>query len=38
MGWFVGPVNGIPAVFHQGETFNDHSNIVLIPESGSPRA
>jgi len=33
MGWFIGPVNGIPAVFHQGETFNYHANIVLIPES-----
>jgi CubicO group peptidase (beta-lactamase class C family) len=33
MGWFVGPVNGIPAVFHQGETFNYHSNIVLLPGS-----
>ena len=33
MGWFVGPVNGLPAVFHQGETFNYHANIVLIPES-----
>ena len=33
MGWFVGPVNGIPAVFHQGETFNYHANIVLIPGS-----
>ncbi len=33
MGWFVGPVNGIPAVFHQGETFNFHTNIVLMPES-----
>jgi CubicO group peptidase (beta-lactamase class C family) len=33
MGWFVGPVNGIPAVFHQGETFNFHTNIVLIPGS-----
>ena len=32
MGWFVGPVNGIPAIFHQGETFNYHSNIVLIPK------
>jgi CubicO group peptidase (beta-lactamase class C family) len=29
MGWFVGPVNGIPAVFHQGETFNFHANVVL---------
>src|SRR5207344_3483477 len=33
MGWFVGPINGIPAVFHQGETFNYHANIVLIPRS-----
>jgi CubicO group peptidase (beta-lactamase class C family) len=33
MGWFVGPVNDIPAVHHQGETFNFHSNVVLIPQS-----
>lgn len=33
MGWFVGPVNGIPAVFHQGETFNYHANIVMMPKS-----
>jgi CubicO group peptidase (beta-lactamase class C family) len=33
MGWFVGPINDIPAVFHQGETFNFHANIVLLPES-----
>jgi CubicO group peptidase (beta-lactamase class C family) len=33
MGWFVGAVNGFPAVFHQGETFNYHANIVLLPES-----
>jgi CubicO group peptidase (beta-lactamase class C family) len=33
MGWLVGDVNGIPAVFHQGETFNYHANIVLIPRS-----
>jgi hypothetical protein len=33
MGWFVGPVNEIPAVHHQGETFNFHSNVVLVPQS-----
>ncbi len=33
MGWFVGPVNDLPAVFHQGETFTYHANIVLLPES-----
>lgn len=32
MGWFVGPVNGSPAVFHQGETFTYHANIVLLPD------
>jgi CubicO group peptidase (beta-lactamase class C family) len=32
MGWFVGPVNDIPAVHHQGETFNFHANVVLIPQ------
>jgi CubicO group peptidase (beta-lactamase class C family) len=33
MGWFVGPVNDIPAIHHQGETFNFHSNVVLVPQS-----
>jgi CubicO group peptidase (beta-lactamase class C family) len=33
MGWLVGPVNDIPAIHHQGETFNFHSNVVLIPQS-----
>jgi CubicO group peptidase (beta-lactamase class C family) len=33
MGWFVGPVNGMPAVFHQGETFSYHANIVMLPGS-----
>ncbi len=33
MGWFVGPVNGIPAVFHQGETFTYHANVVLLPQT-----
>jgi CubicO group peptidase (beta-lactamase class C family) len=35
MGWFVGPVNGIPAIHHQGETFTFHSNVVLTPENQS---
>ena len=35
MGWFVGPVNGIPAIHHQGETFNFHANAVLLPASGT---
>jgi CubicO group peptidase (beta-lactamase class C family) len=33
MGWFVGPINGIPAIHHQGETFNFHSNMILLPDS-----
>jgi CubicO group peptidase (beta-lactamase class C family) len=33
MGWFVGPINGIPVVFHQGETFTYHANAVLVPRS-----
>jgi CubicO group peptidase (beta-lactamase class C family) len=33
MGWFVGPINGIEAIHHQGETFNYHANAVLIPGS-----
>jgi EmrB/QacA subfamily drug resistance transporter len=33
MGWLVGPINGIPAIHHQGETFNFHANAVLVPES-----
>jgi hypothetical protein len=33
MGWFVGPINGIPALHHDGETFNFHANMILLPES-----
>jgi len=33
MGWFVGPINGLLAVHHQGETFNFHANMILLPES-----
>jgi hypothetical protein len=32
MGWFVGPINGIQAIHHQGETFNFHSNMILLPD------
>jgi CubicO group peptidase (beta-lactamase class C family) len=33
MGWFVGPIDGTPAIHHQGETFNFHANAVLVPAS-----
>jgi Beta-lactamase len=32
MGWFIGPVNDIPAIHHQGETFNFQANVVLVPQ------
>jgi CubicO group peptidase (beta-lactamase class C family) len=32
LGWFVGPVNGLPAIYHQGETFNFHANMILHPD------
>ncbi|HEY6075110.1 MAG TPA: serine hydrolase domain-containing protein, partial [Anaerolineales bacterium] len=31
MGWKVGPINGIPTVWHDGSVFNFHANMVLIP-------
>jgi hypothetical protein len=34
MGWFVGPTNGIPTVFHGGSTANFHANLVLVPAEG----
>jgi hypothetical protein len=33
MGWFAGPINGIPAIHHQGEAFNFQANAVLMPGS-----
>jgi hypothetical protein len=33
MAWLVGPRNDIPAIHHQGETFNFHANVVLLPQS-----
>jgi hypothetical protein len=33
MGWFVGPINGIPAIHHQGETFNFHANMILLSDT-----
>ena len=34
MGWFVGPINKIPAIYHQGEVPNFHANAVLVPRAG----
>ncbi|HEY6073033.1 MAG TPA: serine hydrolase domain-containing protein, partial [Anaerolineales bacterium] len=31
MDWKVGPINGIPTVWHDGSVFNFHANMILIP-------
>jgi hypothetical protein len=35
MGWEIGPIAGIPAIWHEGSIFNYHANIVLIPGNRS---
>jgi CubicO group peptidase (beta-lactamase class C family) len=35
MGWEIGPIAGIPAIWHEGSIFNYHANMVLIPGNGS---
>ena len=35
MGWEVGPIAGIPAIWHEGSIFNYHANVVLIPGNRS---
>jgi CubicO group peptidase (beta-lactamase class C family) len=32
MGWFVGPLNGIPAISHGGDVANFHADMVLVPD------
>ena len=32
MGWMVGSLNGSPAVFHDGDTANFHSDMALLPQ------
>ncbi|MCB0166582.1 MAG: serine hydrolase, partial [Anaerolineae bacterium] len=34
MGWEVGPLNGLPTLWHDGDTFSFHSFMVLVPETG----
>jgi CubicO group peptidase (beta-lactamase class C family) len=34
MGWEVGPINGLPAIWHDGDTFSFHSFMILVPETG----
>ncbi len=35
MGWEIGPIAGIPAIWHEGSIFNYHTNMMLIPSSSS---
>lgn len=32
MGWYVGPANGMPVIWHGGDGTNFHSTMVLAPE------
>ena len=34
MGWFVGEMDGVPAVWHPGGVMSYHSDLILAPESG----
>jgi CubicO group peptidase (beta-lactamase class C family) len=31
MGWEIGPIAGVPAIWHEGSIFNYHANMVLLP-------
>jgi CubicO group peptidase (beta-lactamase class C family) len=31
IGWEIGPIAGVPAIWHEGSIFNYHANMVLIP-------
>ena len=35
MGWEIGPIAGIPAIWHEGSISNYHANMVLIPGNSS---
>ncbi|MCC6456110.1 MAG: serine hydrolase, partial [Caldilineaceae bacterium] len=34
LGWRIGEVGGVPAVFHYGDNFNYHTLILMQPENG----
>jgi hypothetical protein len=34
MGWFVGPLGGVPALYHGGDAHNYHSDMILEPQNG----
>lgn len=35
MGWVIGPVNGIPAIWHNGDTGRFHAMLIIAPERGT---
>jgi CubicO group peptidase (beta-lactamase class C family) len=35
MGWEIGPIAGIPAIWHEGSIPNFHANMVLLPENST---
>lgn len=34
MGWFIGPVGGVLALYHGGDAHNYHSDMILEPQTG----
>lgn len=35
MGWVIGPINGTPAVWHNGDTGRYHAMLIMAPERGT---
>jgi CubicO group peptidase (beta-lactamase class C family) len=33
MGWYNGPINGVPTIWHEGSTLNFTSYMILVPQS-----
>lgn len=35
MGWVIGPINGTPAIWHNGDTGRFHAMLIMAPERGT---
>jgi CubicO group peptidase (beta-lactamase class C family) len=35
MGWVIGPINGTPAIWHNGDTGRYHAMLIMAPERGT---
>jgi hypothetical protein len=33
MGWYVSPVNGVPAIWHDGDNANFSANLMMVPQA-----